>query len=595
MSMLYTPQWNGLVEGLTWGAWWIQNSYGTTYCGLPFYPEPLVTFVQNSQDLWFDQMGDGRRSVRVKLGAGEFQWTPPDGALCDAAAPTWAVHRQGDGRVDLHDWAMEFTAAGVLMQAELLLIGRDTAAIEKYLPKLERSAEFLETRRDPRNNLYLAGPAGNLLAPSYAGYRKPDGTYGMAYLTGLSITTIGALNRLIELETLAGHSAKAQQYRRRRDLSLEGLRAMVTEEGYFIRSLDPDGVRHGVYGSPRHGYVEAPPNHDAIALRIVDDEQARRIYEKIASIPGLRPYDLIIPNYPSYDDMYDLPDDPGVQRLWSFGTWVNGGHWSTCEARMILAYYRLGRFEDIRKSMRRMMAFARQFRMDNPLPKFGSEVYQPNEAINLCYDSFGPAAAMIRGLFEYLYSAESLVLVPHIPPTITELHQKDPIRFGGKRIVISTFGTGPITAVTVNGQPWNDFTGETVVLAFDRTPPIARVRIFMGEPAAGKDGCECVVGPADTFDDLDALPAELESLAEPVRKVKAFIRRLSERGQSEGYPAAHAVLFLKSVRTILERRRLEAQGRLPRLPEASQSAADQSYIDTARNLYKGLEDTLNAG
>lgn len=28
ISMLYTPVWNGFVEGPTWGAWWIQNSYG---------------------------------------------------------------------------------------------------------------------------------------------------------------------------------------------------------------------------------------------------------------------------------------------------------------------------------------------------------------------------------------------------------------------------------------------------------------------------------------------------------------------------------------------------------------------------------------
>ncbi len=35
LSMLYKPEWNGLVEGPTWGAWWIQNSYGPTYCALP--------------------------------------------------------------------------------------------------------------------------------------------------------------------------------------------------------------------------------------------------------------------------------------------------------------------------------------------------------------------------------------------------------------------------------------------------------------------------------------------------------------------------------------------------------------------------------
>jgi len=60
--------------------------------------------------------------------------------------------------------------------------------------------------------LFLAGPAGNLLAPSYAGWKRPDGTYGMAYLTGLSVTYIAALDRLIELEKLAGHHQRAQRH-----------------------------------------------------------------------------------------------------------------------------------------------------------------------------------------------------------------------------------------------------------------------------------------------------------------------------------------------------------------------------------------------
>src|SRR5262249_30326186 len=53
LAMLYEPKWNGLVEGPTWDAWWIQNSYGTTYSILPFLGEPFLTFLQNSQDLWF--------------------------------------------------------------------------------------------------------------------------------------------------------------------------------------------------------------------------------------------------------------------------------------------------------------------------------------------------------------------------------------------------------------------------------------------------------------------------------------------------------------------------------------------------------------
>ena len=255
LAMLYEPKWNGLVEGPTWDAWWIQNCYGTTYAILPLLQEPFVTFLQNAQDLWFDQMGDGKR-VGAKP---PFDWVAPDGCLCDAARPGWIVYKQGDGRIEIHDWGMEFTAAGVVLQAELLLISRDAKAIAHYLPMLERSANFIETRRDPTNNLFLAGPAGNLLAPSYAGWKRPDGTYDKAYLAGLSVTYIAALDRLIELEKLAGRTEQAALYTQRRELARRGLPLLTTDEGYFIRSLDPDGVKHGVFGAERHGYFEASP------------------------------------------------------------------------------------------------------------------------------------------------------------------------------------------------------------------------------------------------------------------------------------------------------------------------------------------------
>ncbi|HOZ46453.1 MAG TPA: hypothetical protein PLO37_10765 [Candidatus Hydrogenedentes bacterium] len=472
MTMLYTPAWNGLVEGPTWGAWWIQNSYGTTYCALPFYVEPMTTFLQNAQDLWFNQMGDGKR-------AGAHDWVAPDGALCDAAAPGWIVYKQGDGRIDIHDWGMEFTAAGLLMQAELLLISRDSAAIEHYLPKLERCANFIETRRDPDTNLFLAGAAGNLLAPSYAGWKKPDGTYDKAYLAGLSITYIAALDRLIEVEKLANRPDEAARYVEFRDRAKAGLPRVTTDEGYFLKSLDPDGTRHGVYGAETHGYFEASPNHDAIAFRVVDDGQARRIYEKIVSIPGLRRHTFIITNEPGLDDMYD----PGTSWLWKHGTWVNGGHWSTCEGRMVLGYFRLGQYDDARRSMEKLLEFARAFRMDNPLVEWGSKVYQPKEPINLCYDTFAPAAAMIRGLFEYLYRADGLTLIPHIPSGITRLEQRFPIRFGAKRLFLATAGSGAVKKVWIDDREWTQHDDASIFLPYAEMPEVACVRIVLGDAA----------------------------------------------------------------------------------------------------------------
>lgn len=576
LSMLYMPLWNGLVEGPTWDAWWVQNSYGTTYTALPLLQEPYLTFLQNSQDLWFDQMGDGKR-------AGQNNWVAPDGCLCDAAKPGWIYYRQGDGRIDIHDWGMEFTAAGVVLQSELLLISRDKDKIAHYLPKLERSINFIESRRDPKNNLFLAGPAGNLLAPSFAGYHKPDGTYEKAYLTGLSVTYIAALDRMIELEKLAGRSDTVADYKRRRDTARQGLDRMMTDEGYFIMSLDPDGTKHGMVGAKKHGYFEASPNHDAIAFRIADDAQSNKIYDKIASIPQLRPHAFILPNYPSYDDMYTQPEG-----LWGYGTWVNGGHWSTCEARMMLAYARLGKYDDQKASMRQLMKFASAWRMDNPLTQMGDAVYQPNQPINLCYDTLGPASALRRGLFEYLYKSDELVLLPHIPPTVTELDQLDPVRFGAKRLYLSTRGTGDISSVLVNGTKWDRHDASHVHLPYDGLPDECRILILLGPATVD------AIGPAPTpvTELLAPFPAELGASRERLARVARLSEWLAKNGMAGSYEAGHAHLIDDAVNALRRRWLLRSEGKLPVLPAESQKAADNSYVETVTKLLDGFEKTI---
>jgi hypothetical protein len=583
MAMLYTPVWNGLHEGPTWDAWWIQNSYGTTYSALPFYQEPFVTFINNSHDLWFDQMGDGRRK-------GQHDWVGPDGCLCDCAAPGMIYYKQGDGRINIHDWGVGFTAAGLLMQSELLLISRNRDAMAHYLPMLERSADFLDSRRDKTNNLFLAGPAGNLLAPSYAGWQKPNGSYGMAYLAELSVTCLAALDRLIEVEKLFGNPSREKLFRERRELIRQGLSKLTTSEGYFIRSMDPDGVKHGVYGASQHGYLETTPNHDAIAFRVVDEMQAEKIYAKIASLPQLRPFTFILPNYPAYDDMYEKETS-----IWIYGTWINGGHWSTCEGRMMLAYYRLGKFTDARNSMKQILTFASRFRMDNPLTHKGADVYQPKEPINLTYDAFAVPAAFIRGLYEYIYTHDGLRLYPHIPSSISELRQLDPIRFGNKKIYLSAYGTGPVTAVLVNGRKHKDFDGKSLFLSYKKMPDVAHIVILLGNAKANQQA----IAPAR---DQVRIAARLESdttksmgaLYQNVERLQKFYDRLVTAGLSDSYEAAHTRLAIDSYAAIFERRRLAAAGKLNPLPERSRIAADSSYFTTAKSLQEGLDKTLRS-
>ncbi len=147
---------------------------------------------------------------------------------------------------------------------------------------------------------------------------------------------------------------------------------------------------------------------------------------------------------------------------------------------MIMGYYRLGLYDDARRSMKYLLSFARRFRMDNSLTNFGTEVYEPKRPINCWYDAWGVPAAMIRGLFEYLYRADGLTILPHVPSRITRLEQQFPIRFGRKRLYLATTGQGPVTGVTINGQAWKTFDARSVFLAYGQTPDEAVIEISLG-------------------------------------------------------------------------------------------------------------------
>ncbi|MEI6276479.1 MAG: hypothetical protein WCP08_10840 [Prolixibacteraceae bacterium] len=590
LSMLYNPTWNGFVEGPTWDAWWIQNSFGPSFTLMPLMDPAYRKFVENSQELWFNQIGNGIRKD-------DNGYCAPVGSLCDCARPGWVIFRQGDGRHKIHDWAFGFTTAGIILQSELLLIKRDKATIDRYLPLLEQCVSFIDSRRDPVKNLFLVGTAGNLLAPSYAGSGKqlPDGTYEPAYLAEISVNFIAGLNRMIELEKMTGRTGMARKYLALKRKVESGLKWLTTDEGYFVRAREKDGTLHGQFGNDKYGYFESTPNHDAMAFRVVGDEQALKIYNKINSIPGLRPYQLIIPNFPGYDDMYE---DKG---LFTFGRWINGGHWTTCEARMMLGYYRVGAYRDAAESFRQILKLAPVFRLDNNLTDFGSEPYQPKLPINCVYDAWGAPGGFLRGLFEYEYLAGGMRIYPHIPDGITRLDQAFPIWFGEKKIYFRTTGTGPVSSVLINGNESKKFDAKSILLTLDPGPGEVIVSIGLGGEKAAAEGnflqqhALPVIDPnvniTSLLPDYQPKQGSLPPM-ELLLRLSAFASRLTKEGLDGSYEFAHTRLIIESVRAIQERTRLKKDGQLTILPEVSQLAADQLYLDTLTKLCGGLTTLL---
>ncbi len=591
LSMLYHPVWNGFVEGPTWDAWWIQNSFGTTFTLLPLMDQAYRQFAENSQELWFNQIGNG---VRKDANG----YCAPVGSLCDCARPGWVIFKQGDGRHKIHDWAFGFTAAGIILQSELLLVKRDKATTDRYLPLLEQCVGFIDSRRDTVNNIFLVGTAGNLLAPSYAGSGKqrPDGTYEPAYLAEISINFIAGLNRMIELEKMSGRDAMVTKYQLLKEKVRSGLKWLTTTEGYFVRAREVDGTLHGQFGDDRYGYFEATPNHDAMAFRIADDAQSMKIYQKIHSIPGLRPYKLIIPNFPGYDDMYD------TKGLFVFGKWINGGHWTTCEARMQLGYYRVGAYRDAADGFKQILKLAPVFRLDNNLTDFGSEPYQPKLPVNCVYDSWGAPGGFLRGLFEYEYRSDGLTLYPHIPDGITNMEQHFPIYFGEKKIFIRTTGTGPVSSVEVDGKIYTDFDAKSIRLKPDATPGVMVVSIGLANENASADSKPIAPNPSNISKYPNGEVSRLLPGYQPksgilpsrkmLLKLENFAAQLSLKGFQERYELSHIRLILESAEVIRQRTAMKLSNKLALLPEISQIAADQLYLDTLTKLYAGLVTQL---
>lgn len=480
--MLYSTAWNGYVEGPTWNAWWTQNSYGPTYTILPYADSSTRNFIRNANLLWFNQIGNGTRVGNDDPHPG------PDGCLCDAAGINVVYYKQGDGNVAIHDWALEETLSGVIMEAERILIDRNFTDYQFYLPLFNRTLNLIESRRDSSTNLFLFGDASNLLAPSYGAFLQPNGTRLPAYLTGASVSYIAALDRVIEIERLAGGiwTSLADIHTQRRDLTFQGLPALLAPDtqDYFVKWKDPNGTLHGVLNQSMHNYIEAVVNHDAIAFGVAEriqtglnDAIMNRLtgptvpVNPVTGGPGLRPYSLVTTNAASLDDM----EYPPTSWLWQYGTWVNGGEWATCESRMMMAYYRTNRAYFALDSMRALLGFANIFRMDSPLVNWGSEVYQPDEPINIVYDMFGIPTAFLRGLWDPVYSATNLTFTPHIPGNVTNLTMTFPILWGPHLFFLSSLGNasaGGITNVQVNGAPWPSlsYTATDIVFLWSALP-----------------------------------------------------------------------------------------------------------------------------
>lgn len=476
IQMLYLAKPDHFVEGFIWGdGWWMQNSYGFTLGAIPLLDRVWQKKLQKSYDLFWDRIGDGKRSGRddgvIVPERHHLNFVAPDGALGDYANSRQIAYRQGDNRFDLHDWFYEATAAGVLMQCEMLLFSHDTAAAMKYLPLMRRSLAHIESTR-AENGLFLVGAGANLLAPSYGGSRWNSEKQELekGYLTGLSVTMCGAASRFIEVLKMVGlgDSDEAALWAEKLALTKKSLETLLTSEGYYIKSRDPDGTPHGVYGAEKYGYLEAVCNVDAIAVGGASYERGEAILNMIENVPNIRPAGTICNNYPHLDDTYEnyfasshRPDSTGFRS----GDWVDGGCWATVEGRALLAYLRHGRYSDALRAAEWYMRWNEEYRMDEPLSQWGHNIANPwaDETWNrdvpckrpaaVMVDNFAASSCLIRGVYGLEASADSLYVTPHLPDSVRRMDISSPVYYASSAITVSVTGGDEPLRAWLDGNP----------------------------------------------------------------------------------------------------------------------------------------------
>ncbi len=486
LQMLYNPDWKTFKEGFIWGnGFWMQNSYGFAYGGIPFLSKLQRKILQNSLDLFWDRMGDGKR-----IGADDgkendlkcLNFRAPDGSLGDCVLDDGIVYRQGDGPFEIYDWFYEATACGILLECDLLLFERDVDAVKKYIPLMKRSMEFIEGAR-AENGLFLTGASSNLLAPSYGGsFDKNTNTVGKAYLTGVSVTYGAALKKFAEVAEFVDDDDLCRLCKERYNRTCNSLPLLLTDEGYLVKSMETDGTKHGVYGANRYGYLEAVCNVDAVAHGMVSGDISQKIYDKIAEIEGIRPAGIICNNYPALDDsVFRYFGGKEAESCYYHrpGNWVDGGCWSTVEARAIIAYLETGHAEDAFKAADYYMRWAYDYRMDQPMCQWGFNTCNPwqkedeehdshdtiGKPVSVMLDGFGPVTGLLRGLFAYIPHADGLELHMNLPKSIEYYTQHESVYFGNHKIRVRVSNGNNKPTVYINGKKTDCYSENAIFIS----------------------------------------------------------------------------------------------------------------------------------
>lgn len=182
--------------------------------------------------------------------------------------------------------------------------------------------------------------------------------------------------------------------------------------------------------------------------------------------------------------------------------------------------------------------------------------------------------------FSEACTLEALVRPQELPPSGARIIDKSEVGTSNG-FLLDTHPGNSLRLITQAGTLSHDAklpAGQWVHLAGTLAPDGQVVLYVQGKPVARQ--------AAPTMSDVGSVLVTAERL-------RRFHQHLTENGLGGTYEAAHARLAINSLATAHTRLVLLAERKLKPLADPlSQTAADQSYLDTARKLADGLAQVL---
>lgn len=208
-------------------------------------------------------------------------------------------------------------------------------------------------------------------------------------------------------------------------------------------------------------------------------------------------------------------------------------------------------------------------------------------------DNFAIPAATIRGLFDYDYRSDRLIIRPRIPSSITRYSQNEPVRFGEKKIFLSCKNGGPkVSSLKINGMELKVDNSTEIALFYEALPNEAQIEITT-------EGGWPVESSNSVYPEKPALIADYpgsskmpESLVKPYSILSSMKKQLANISGSE-YELAYLDEAISSCDDCLIRQSMETgPGYFRAITPERKQGINQFYEQTALTMYKGFEKRM---